>query len=382
MNVDYIDHLGSDLSIVNAARVSFNKESDWEYLDTPLEWSEEGSVVSWDYIKILKLSDRKLIKYLADHGHFSPFGHCFLSFRVEAPVFVARQLVKHEYLRMNEVSRRYVDDTPEFYYPEVWRTKPVGSIKQGSGTEKLPEPEFEYGYCRQCGKETEPSIRSQGGGKARIYCSDVCKYKYNNLNRNPYKAVWNNALARAKREGKEWTIDFDTFEFPSHCPILGVELDYSLGKGGIQDNSPSFDRIDSTKEYLVGNVRLISNKANTMKSNATPDELVTFAKAILLQHKGIVVKDDFGYDGVIQKAKELYNIMIKEGYSAEQARMVLPQAMMTTWWWSGSLDAFANMYNLRSKEDTQKETREVALAIGKIAEEYFPVGWRALVGQI
>ena len=74
--------------------------------------------------------------------------------------------------------------------------------------------------------------------------------------------------------------------------------------------------------------------------------------------------------------------MIKEGYSAEQARMVLPQAMMTTWWWSGSLDAFANMYNLRSKEDTQKETREVALAIGKIAEEYFPVGWRALVGQI
>ena len=105
----YMDHMGSDLSVVNAARVSFGKKS---------EAFLEG--------------DAKLIQYLASHGHISPFGHCFASFHVKAPVFVARQLVKHKFLRWNEISRRYVDDDPEFYTPDVWRGR-AEDVKQGSG---------------------------------------------------------------------------------------------------------------------------------------------------------------------------------------------------------------------------------------------------------
>ena len=92
MKVDYIQHCGTDLSVVNAARVSFNKES-----------------------KIIDDKDIKLIKYLANHKHTSPFNHAFLTVRVKAPIFVARQLVKHKFMPWNEVSRRYVDSNPEFY---------------------------------------------------------------------------------------------------------------------------------------------------------------------------------------------------------------------------------------------------------------------------
>lgn len=107
-SVEYIDHSGSDLSVVNAARVSFAKES-----------AELGD------------KDAKLIAYLAKHKHKSPFNHAFMSFRVKAPIFVARQLVKHEYLPWNEVSRRYVSDEPEFFFPSGWAGKPV-NVKQGS----------------------------------------------------------------------------------------------------------------------------------------------------------------------------------------------------------------------------------------------------------
>jgi thymidylate synthase (FAD) len=113
----YIDHMGSDLSVVNAARVSFGKKVHWvkDELGEP----------------ILSLKDTKLIKYLAKHKHISPFGHAFASFHVKAPIFVARQLVKHKFLRWNEISRRYVDDEPEFYTPDVWRGRSADK-KQGS----------------------------------------------------------------------------------------------------------------------------------------------------------------------------------------------------------------------------------------------------------
>ena len=114
MNVDLIDHMGSDLSVVNAARVSFAKESDG--------FSDK---------------DAKLITYLAKHNHWSPFGHASLQFRIKAPVFVARQLVKHQVgLVWNEVSRRYVDDEPEFYIPTEWRLK-AEDKKQGSSDETI-----------------------------------------------------------------------------------------------------------------------------------------------------------------------------------------------------------------------------------------------------
>lgn len=108
--VEYVDHMGSDLSVVNAARVSFAKVH--EEFDTE--------------------KDSKLISYLAKHGHWSPFAHTSISLRIKAPIFVARQLVKHQVgLSWNEVSRRYVDDEPEFYFPQVWRGR-AASAKQGS----------------------------------------------------------------------------------------------------------------------------------------------------------------------------------------------------------------------------------------------------------
>ena len=118
IKVTYIDHMGSDLSVVNAARVSFGKTSEMDMSD------------AWGPPK-LKDKDAKLIHYLAKHGHYSPFGHAFASFHVKAPIFVARQLVKHKFLRWNEISRRYVDDEPEFYMPDVWRGRSADK-KQGS----------------------------------------------------------------------------------------------------------------------------------------------------------------------------------------------------------------------------------------------------------
>jgi thymidylate synthase (FAD) len=155
------DHMGSDLSVINAARVSFGKESqavDW------LEYEYENGSRSGDLVAILNERDQNLIRYLSSgmsakdierwkrqmiyandpdtvmeaynalksaEPHMSPFGHCFASFHVKAPIFVARQLVKHKFLRWNEISRRYVDDEPEFYEPEVWRGRSEDK-KQGS----------------------------------------------------------------------------------------------------------------------------------------------------------------------------------------------------------------------------------------------------------
>lgn len=125
MKVDYIDHMGTDLSVVNAARVSFDKESDWE-ISSNAKFSGDKE------IHILSDKDTKLITYLAKHNHWSPFAHCVVSLRIKAPIFVARQLVKHQVgLAWNEVSRRYVDSEPEFWFPKEWRGKPVNA-KQGS----------------------------------------------------------------------------------------------------------------------------------------------------------------------------------------------------------------------------------------------------------
>lgn len=124
MKVELVDKMGSDLSVVNAARVSYNKESEW--MEIPFGGKTPG---------LLEERDEKLIRYLAKHNHWSPFGHTSLQIRVKAPIFVARQLVKHQVgLVWNEVSRRYVDDEVEFYIPDTWRSRPENS-KQGSGEE-------------------------------------------------------------------------------------------------------------------------------------------------------------------------------------------------------------------------------------------------------
>lgn len=136
-SVELIEFMGTDLTVVNAARVSFNKESNWIYG----EFTSEGG---GHFPRILKKADEKLIYYLANNKHFSPFNHCFLSVRVKAPIFVARQLVKHEYMPWNEVSRRYVDSDPEFYIPKEWRAK-AENVKQGS-SESLIQICEEDGY--------------------------------------------------------------------------------------------------------------------------------------------------------------------------------------------------------------------------------------------
>ena len=231
IEVTYIDHCGSDLTVVNAARVSFGKKSEaieWQYLDL--------GHVTGDLVPVLKEGDVKLIKYLAEHEHYSPFGHCFASFHVKAPIFVARQLVKHEYLRWNEISRRYVDDEPEFYVPQVWRGRSKDK-KQGSNDE--------------------------------------------------------------------------------------VSIDVTW-----------YDRDDGY--------------------NSWPEDSCFIAI-------------------------EAYQKMLELGVAPEQARMVLPQSTMTEWYWSGSLDAFANMCNLRLKPDTQFETRLVANAISIDMKKIWPVSWEALV---
>ena len=247
-----IERMGTDLSCVNAARVSFGKASEWENADdvwiapflpipsTGLDYNEEvrHEMVSPFVKPVLKDSDAKLIKYLAAHKHYSPFGHCFASFHIKAPLFVCRQLVKHEYLRMNEISRRYVDSEPEFYVPEVWRGRSEDK-KQGSS-----------------GEITTSCVLDQSG---------------------------------------EWT------------------------------------------------------------------------------HPSYVAQD------VQELAVLTYGRMIAAGVAPEQARMVLPQSMYTEWFWSGSMDAFANMCVLRLKEDTQYETRLVAQQIDKVMRGLYPVSWRALV---
>jgi thymidylate synthase (FAD) len=152
MKVELIDSMGSDLSVVNAARVSFHKESDWEYL-------EESLLTGQPTEKKLNEKDQKLISYLAKHGHWTPFAHAFLSFRIKAPIFVARQLVKHQVgLAWNEVSRRYVDDEPEFFFPQVWRKK-AENVKQGSS-------EFRVGIKTEAAWEVDQVI---------FYCLELYK---------------------------------------------------------------------------------------------------------------------------------------------------------------------------------------------------------------
>lgn len=232
IKVTYDEHMGSDLSVVNKARVSFGKISEWEY-------GEDGT-------HYLSYKDAKLIKYLAEHKHFAPFGHSFASFHIKAPIFVARQLVKHKFMRWSEVSRRYVDDPPEVYVPEVWRGK-----------------------------------------------------------------------SKDKKQGSDGVVDLTATNF------WGGEYEGRFGEQNLSEEvwESMFD------------------------------------------------------------AKDLYENLLEIGVAPEQARMVLPQSTMTEWYWSGSLDAFADMCKLRCKEDTQYETRLVADQISKEMKHLFPVSWVALVGE-
>lgn len=140
MKAELIDVMGDDLRVVNAARVSFDKESSYEYFDqksNPMKKEWFGGHP--DQKKDLTEKDKKLLTYLAKHGHWTPFSHVMISMRETVPIFVARQRFKHMVgFTYNEVSRRYVDDTPEFYVPDAWRLKSENK-KQGSSEEIVAE---------------------------------------------------------------------------------------------------------------------------------------------------------------------------------------------------------------------------------------------------
>ena len=212
MRAEYIDHMGSDLTVVNAARVSFDKEH-----------------IEFDGDK-----DARLIRYLATHGHWTPFAHPQVTLRETVPIFVARQRFKHMVgFTYNEVSRRYVDDEPEFFAPDAWRVRPEGSVKQGSG-----------------------------------------------------------------------------------CVLTESEL----------------------------------------------------------------ISDEYAY--ALHVCQKCYTFMLEEGIAPEQARMILPQSMMTSYYVTGSLAAWARAYKQRIDAHAQVEIQQLAHLWGEIIAPLFPASWAAItVGE-
>jgi thymidylate synthase (FAD) len=169
-HVELIDHMGSDLTVANAARVSFSSESDWAHIDG------RGHGV-------LSGKDTKLIRYLADHNHWTPFAHPQITLRIKAPVSIRTQFFKHKQgFVENEISRRYVDNPPEFYHPK-WRHKPEGNAKQGSDG---------WLECRDGGGETS-------GGFATHPLYESYKHLMNNALRTYEELIASNVAPEQAR---------------------------------------------------------------------------------------------------------------------------------------------------------------------------------------
>ena len=145
MQVDYVVHSGSDLLVVDAARASFGRQSSWEQTHVTEEVDADSRVVT--IVPHYKLRDRdaKLIDFLAREKHLLPFRHPQITLRCKAPMFVARQLGKHQVgFSWSEESRRYIDNEPEFFWPDKWR-KRAENVKQGSSSDEVSEEDWAYG---------------------------------------------------------------------------------------------------------------------------------------------------------------------------------------------------------------------------------------------
>lgn len=143
--VHLVDYMGSDLTVVNSARVSFSKESEWEEID------HDGNC-------ILSERDEKLISYLAKHNHWTPFAHPQITLRIKAPISIRTQFFKHKQgFVENEISRRYVTTDPEIYNP-IWRSAPTNGAKQGSSDFILDSTDILV-FTERYTKAAEESIR-------------------------------------------------------------------------------------------------------------------------------------------------------------------------------------------------------------------------------
>lgn len=116
MKVDFIEKWGTDKTVARAARVSFNSDD-----------------LSTDE---LSAKDERLIHYLAKNKHTSCFEHMGATLKLKVPIFIARQIQRHRAFAYNEISRRYVDSEPEFFWPDKWRAR-AENAKQGSSDEAL-----------------------------------------------------------------------------------------------------------------------------------------------------------------------------------------------------------------------------------------------------
>ena len=153
MKAELIDHMGDDLSVVNAARVSFDKKSTWEQA-----CCGKGTVhgCCGDPVAVLSEADTRLIRYLAKHNHWTPFAHTSISLRMKAPVPIRTQCFKHKAgFVENEESRRYISSTPELFIPEEFRSKPEGSVKQGSGETHPMSEVWRKIYADVCGSSIQ-----------------------------------------------------------------------------------------------------------------------------------------------------------------------------------------------------------------------------------
>lgn len=355
-SVEYIDHFGSDLHVVNAARVSFHKESS-------LDFSTSGD----PDLGALYEKDKKLISYLAKHNHWSPFAHNSISLRIKAPIFVARQLVKHQVgLVWNEVSRRYVDDEIEWFVPEMWR-KRAENVKQGSSSEDFGKP-IRTGKCLYCGGELPK-------GRTKFCCDN--HQVYHSQERLPFNTKFNRWKAAAKAKDVLWNLEIDDLDWPKTCPYLDIELNYSSDDKA--DNVASLDKVIPEKGYIKGNVQIVSNLANRMKSSATPEQILTFSKNASLMHGGVFLQQTSSYEAFLAECETTYYSLIASGMAPEQARIFMPQAMMTSWIWTGSLMAFARVCKQRLDAHAQQESQEVAQMIQEVVQPLFPVSWKALM---
>lgn len=367
--VTLIDKMGDDLRVVDAARVSFNKQSEWE--EAHDYDPKTGRPIYSEYY--LGDKDVRLINYLARHNHWTPFSHVMFTFRIKMPIFVARQWYKHQVgFTRNEVSRRYVDDNLEFYVPDRWRLR-AENKKQGSSDEWVRYSNPNPGHCFMCGGQIpEDSKRIK-------YCSKQCSTEANNTLTDPLRKIYSHKKSNAKRKGVEFSIAFEEIHWPIKCPVLGFEIDYSFGNKGLKPNSPSFDRIDPNKGYIPGNVQIISNQANMMKSHAGAEDLVKFAEWVLLTNKGYVPNYSRSPEGLVKESIALYNHMVDDlNIAPEMARMVLPSNLFTEFYETASLAGYARLCGLRDQSDTQLETQKYAQAISSIIQDHVPVSWEAL----